>query len=185
MVCLKIFHKFDTTYQSSCFYYSFLKWLIFQMDFECFIGTLNVFLSPRQVHLLTELASGFSSPGLFWGNVSWGHFFFAGFTIRKEDKGPPIVKAELEKRRLADTHFIISLVVFYLILYSITVDCTDALIAYFQYFDRYYNIVPFSLLNSHLVILQHIYKRESYVHVCDSFAVIICSFIDSHTFSKN
>ena len=115
MVCLKIFHKFDTTYQSSCFYYSFLKWLIFQMDFECFIGTLNVFLSPRQVHLLTELASGFSSPGLFWGNVSWGLFFFAGFTIRKEDKGPPIVKAELEKRRLADTHFIISLVVFYLI----------------------------------------------------------------------
>ena len=76
------------------------------MDFECFIGTLNVFLSPRQVHLLTELASGFSSPGLFWGNVTWG-LFLAGFTIRKEDKGPPIVKAELEKKRLVDTHFIL------------------------------------------------------------------------------
>lgn len=58
------FNRF-VTYQSFCFNYSYLKWLIFQMDFECFIGTLNVFLSPRQVHLLTELASGFSSPGLF------------------------------------------------------------------------------------------------------------------------
>ena len=33
----------------------------------------------------------------------------------------------------------------------------------------------FFLLNSHLVILQHI---ESYVHVYDSFAGIICLFID-------
>lgn len=79
------------------------------MDFECFIGTLNVFLSPRQVHLLTELASGFSSPGLFWGNVTWGLFLFAHFTICKEDKGPPIVKAELEKSCLVDTHFILLL----------------------------------------------------------------------------
>ena len=35
------------------------------MDVECFLGTLNVFLSPKQVHLLTEFASGFSAPGLF------------------------------------------------------------------------------------------------------------------------
>lgn len=100
------FNRF-VTYQSFCFNYSYLKWLIFQMDFECFIGTLNVFLSPRQVHLLTKLASGFSSPGLLWGNVTWGLFLFAGFTICKEDKGPPIVKAELEKRCLVDTHFIL------------------------------------------------------------------------------
>ena len=35
------------------------------MDVECFLGTLNVFLSPKQVHLLIELCSGFSAPGLF------------------------------------------------------------------------------------------------------------------------
>lgn len=117
-----------------------MKWLIFQMDFECFIGTLNVFLSPRQVHLLTELASGFSSPGLFWGNVTWGLFLFAGFTICKEDKGPPIVKAELEKKVLG-WHSLHSLVVFYLIVFynfwpHRCIVCTFSIL-------RYYNIVPF------------------------------------------
>ena len=33
------------------------------MDVECFVGTMNVFLSPKQLHLLLELCSGFSSPG--------------------------------------------------------------------------------------------------------------------------
>ncbi|KAJ7384666.1 Autophagy- protein 2 [Desmophyllum pertusum] len=33
-----------------------------KMDVECFLGTLNVFLSPKQVHLLIELCSGFSAP---------------------------------------------------------------------------------------------------------------------------
>ncbi|XP_032229224.2 autophagy-related protein 2 homolog B isoform X2 [Nematostella vectensis] len=31
-----------------------------KIDVECFLGTLNLFLAPRQVHLLLELASGLS-----------------------------------------------------------------------------------------------------------------------------
>ncbi|KAK2567359.1 Autophagy-related protein 2-like protein B [Acropora cervicornis] len=35
-----------------------------EVDVECFLGTLNVFLSPKQIHLLTEFSSGFLIPDL-------------------------------------------------------------------------------------------------------------------------
>ncbi|XP_029191275.2 LOW QUALITY PROTEIN: autophagy-related protein 2 homolog A-like [Acropora millepora] len=35
-----------------------------KVDVECFLGTLNVFLSPKQIHLLTEFSSGFLIPDL-------------------------------------------------------------------------------------------------------------------------
>lgn len=43
------------------------------MDVECFLGTLNVFLSPKQVHLLTEFSTGFSSPDVSSHTALKGH----------------------------------------------------------------------------------------------------------------
>ncbi|XP_020613758.1 autophagy-related protein 2 homolog A-like [Orbicella faveolata] len=44
-----------------------------KVDVECFLGTLNVFLSPKQVHLLVELCSGFSSPDVSGQTTGKGH----------------------------------------------------------------------------------------------------------------
>lgn len=44
-----------------------------KVDVECFVGTMNVFLSPKQLHLLLELCSGFSSPDVSSHTSDKGH----------------------------------------------------------------------------------------------------------------
>lgn len=44
-----------------------------KMDVECFLGTLNVFLSPKQIHLLKEFSTGFSCPDLPSQTTVKGH----------------------------------------------------------------------------------------------------------------
>ena len=35
----------------------------FQLELDCILGSVNVHLSPRQVHLLLEIANGLAVPG--------------------------------------------------------------------------------------------------------------------------